>query len=73
MVSEEVLEEKSTPLFYPHETETEEKKKGRLRKFFSNDDVVIVLFSLGVGAIMITLLVIAGILGVSFPASAWWY
>ncbi len=69
MVSEEVLEEKSeTPILYPIE-----KKKGRIRKFFSSDDVILVLFSLGAGAIMITLLVIAGILGVIIPASAWWY
>jgi hypothetical protein len=72
-VSEEILEEKSTPIFYPTKTEIAKKKKGRIRKFFSNDDVVLVLFSLSAGAIMITLLVIAGILGVSFPVSAWWY
>ncbi|MFX1489081.1 MAG: hypothetical protein ACFFBI_08035 [Promethearchaeota archaeon] len=73
MASEEVLEKRSndmTPILYP--TDTEFKKKGRIRKFFSNDDVVLVLFTLGAAAIMITLLMIAGILGVNFPASAWW-
>ncbi len=76
MVSEEVLEENSNeiaPLLYTSRPELKVKKKGRLRRFFSNEDVVLVLFSLGAGAIIITLLLIAGILGVTFPASAWWF
>ncbi len=76
MVSEEVLEEKShemTPVLYPIETKPIVKKKGRIKKFFSNEDVVLVLFTLGAGAIIITLLVIAGIFGITFPASAWWF
>ena len=76
MASEEVLEEKShelTPIFYPTEIKTKVKKKGKIKKFFSNENVVLTLFTLGAAAMVITLLVIAGILGVSFPASAWWY
>ncbi len=76
MVSEEVLEEQSnqiTPIVYPIETKPKVKKKGRIKKFLSNEDLVLILLSLGAGAIIITLMVIAGILGVSFPASAWWF
>lgn len=76
MVSQEVLEEdtkKVAPILYQTSVKTKEKKKSKIKQFFSNEDVILVLFSLGAGAIMITLLVIAGVLGVSFPASAWWF
>lgn len=76
MVSQEILEENTNevaPILYMIKPKIKAKKKGRMKRFFSNEDVVLVLFTLGAGAIMITLLVIAGILGVSFPASTWWY
>jgi hypothetical protein len=76
MVSEEVLCEKSNeiaPILFATKPKPKTTKKGKIKKFFSNEDVVLVLFSLGAGAIIITLLMIAGILGVSFPASAWWF
>ncbi|MFX0004285.1 MAG: hypothetical protein ACFE9C_08430 [Candidatus Hodarchaeota archaeon] len=74
MVSEEVLEENSkeiAPILYSMTPKV--KKKGRIKRFFSNEDVILVLFSLGAGVIIITLMLIAGTLGVTFPASAWWF
>lgn len=69
MASEEVLEENNqiAPILLPV------KKKGRIKKFFSNDDVVLFLFSLGASAIIITLMIIAAVLGVKIPTTAWWF
>ncbi|MFX1551575.1 MAG: hypothetical protein ACFFB9_14595 [Promethearchaeota archaeon] len=74
MVNEEVLEENSkeiAPILYSIKPKI--KKKGRIKNFFSNEDVILVLFSLGAGVIILTLMLIAGTLGVTFPASAWWF
>ncbi|MFX1503191.1 MAG: hypothetical protein ACFFDH_19680 [Promethearchaeota archaeon] len=68
MTTEEVLEDRME-LIYP----IKPAPKSKIRKFFSNETVQLILFSLGASAIMITLFIIAGIVGVKIPTSGWWY
>ncbi|MFW9826431.1 MAG: hypothetical protein ACFFEY_02305 [Candidatus Thorarchaeota archaeon] len=76
MVSKEVIEERTNeiaPIILPTKPQLKEKKKGRIRRFFSNEDFVLVLFSLGASAIMIILLLIAGTVGAKIPTGIIWY
>jgi len=76
MVSEEVIEDHSnqvTPLICSTRLKTRLKKKRKIKNFFSNEDVVLVLFSILASAIIIILMLVAGTIGASFPTNGWWF
>lgn len=75
MVSQEIIEERTNevaPIIFPTKPQLKEKKKGRIRRFFSNEDVVLVLFSLGASAIMIILFLLAATVGAEIPTGIFW-
>ncbi|MFX1420260.1 MAG: hypothetical protein ACFE9N_15205 [Promethearchaeota archaeon] len=76
MVTEELLEKNTNemaPMLFPTKSKSEVKKKGKLKRFFMNENVILVLYSLGASAIIITLMIIAGILGAKVPIGTWWF
>lgn len=73
MVTEEVLENETVDVLYAPEGKQKAKKKGRIKKFFSNEDVILTLFSLGASTIILILMLVAGAVGASFPTNGWWF
>ncbi|MFW9879252.1 MAG: hypothetical protein ACFFG0_39745 [Candidatus Thorarchaeota archaeon] len=76
MTSEEFLEKGSNEvasIVFPMKLKHKVKKKEKLRKFFTNEDVILILFSLGASAIIITLMIIAGVIGAKIPIGTWWF
>ncbi len=75
MVSEEVLEntDKTAQILYVPEAKLKTKKKRKIKKIFSNEDVILTLLSLGVSTIIIILMIVAGALGAKFPTGLYWF